>query len=70
MILLSDLCCGLQLMHNRVPVQLLCLVSQRPGSACWSVRPLFVVGVDRDEVFLPGDRMSYLHGCVKRAGAH
>jgi len=48
---------GLQIFHNGVPVQLLYQVKPQ----VWHVRPLFVEGIDRDEVFKKHDAISMLH---------
>jgi hypothetical protein len=62
-----DLNVGMQVFHNGVPVELLyCMEAmQVHGSPApyerWKIRPLFVAEEDRDAVFTPHDRISFLH---------
>lgn len=48
---------GLQVFHNGIPVELLYKVRQN----VWHVKPLFVTGLERDEIFKPHDTMTPLH---------
>ena len=58
---------GMQVFHNGVPVELLYRVEAMRvhGSAQsyerWRIRPLFVAEEDREAVFSPHDRISFLH---------
>ena len=62
-----DLNVGMQIFHNGVPVELLyCVEAMRvQGSAQsyerWKIRPLFVAEEDREAIFSPHDRISFLH---------
>jgi hypothetical protein len=48
---MSHLEIGNQLFHNGVPVQLLYRVRRDKSRETWRVRPLFVEGPDRNELF-------------------
>jgi hypothetical protein len=52
---------GNQLFHNGVPVQLLYRVRSSKSHETWRVRPLFVDGQDRNELFHASDIISFLH---------
>lgn len=52
---------GLMCFHQGRPVELLHLVESHEDSETWFVRPLFVAGADRLEVFLPDDILRPLH---------
>ena len=62
-----DLNVGMQVFHNGVPVELLyCVEAMRvhgstPHYERWMIRPLFVAEHDREAVFSPHDRVSFLH---------
>lgn len=68
---MSDLRPGMQIFHNGKPVELLYRTDEYRQSELWHVRPLFVYDEpDRDEVFEPNDRISFLHtNRVRGAGA-
>ena len=57
----THLTVGNQIFHNGTPVELLCRVACDRDAETWLVRPLFVESSDRNERFLPYDRISYLH---------
>ena len=52
---------GLQIFHNGKPIELLYRVSGDLLTQTWHVRPLFVVGPERDEIILSTDRCTRLH---------
>jgi hypothetical protein len=53
---------GLMAFHDGKPVEILHYISESPtAGAVWRVRPLFVPGPDRDEVFGEHDRLTPLH---------
>ena len=52
---------GSQIFHNGVPVQLLYRVAHDNNQETWRVRHLFVEAPDRNEIFHPSDRITYLH---------
>ena len=62
-----DLNVGMQVFHNGVPVELLyCMEAMRVHGSTqpyerWKIRPLFVAEEDREAVFSPHDRISFLH---------
>lgn len=62
-----DLNVGMQIFHNGVPVELLyCVEAMRVHGSTqpyerWKIRPLFVAEEDREAVFSPHDRISFLH---------
>jgi len=58
---MSRLRTGSKVFHNGIPVELLYRIGQGNQGDTWRVRPLFVVEPDRDDVFRPADRISYLH---------
>jgi hypothetical protein len=61
MIRLEDLRVGLQLVHNREPVELLYFERRNSAGELWRVRPLFTQLPEHPEVFRPSDSISYLH---------
>jgi hypothetical protein len=67
MIRLEDLRVGLQLVHNREPVELLYFERRNPTADLWWVRPLFTHLPERPEVFRTSDSFSYLHTSRKAA---
>lgn len=56
-----NLIVGLRVFHNGIPIELLYREAATPRSEVWMVRPLFVTGPDRLELFEPHDRMTFLH---------
>lgn len=51
-----------QIFHNGIPVRLVYLKeTKRNGDQIWRVQPLFVEEPERDEVFRPEDRITFLH---------
>jgi hypothetical protein len=62
----SRLCCGDQIMHNEVAMELLHRMPKLDGDV-WRVRPLFVTAEDRNERFGPHDVVSYIHTRKKAA---
>lgn len=67
MIRLEDLRVGLQLVHNREPVELLYFERRNRTAELWRVRPLFARLPERPEVFRTSDSLSYLHTSRKAA---
>lgn len=54
---------GLQVFHNGLPVQLLwCVSAASAAYQVWRVRPIFVTGPDRNEIFRPGEPLAPIHG--------
>jgi hypothetical protein len=66
---MAHLIVGNQVFHNGVPVELLYRVAQGVQGDTWRVRPLFVVEPERDDMFRPADRISFLHISPRRARA-
>ena len=48
-------------MHGGVPVELLYWLVSAGDASLWRVRPLFVEGEDRNELFSSHDAISYIH---------
>jgi hypothetical protein len=67
MIRLEDLRVGLQLVHNREPVELLYFERRNRAAELWRVRPLFTRLPERPEVFRTSDSLGYLHTSRKSA---
>ena len=66
---ISHLEIGNQVFHNGVPLELLYRVCRRSRHETWRVRPLFVEGPDRNELFHASDTISFLHTMRAPTGA-
>ena len=66
---MAHLIVGNQVFHNGVPVELLYRVAQGVQGDTWRVRPLFVLEPERDDMFRPADRISFLHSSPRRRAA-
>lgn len=61
MIRLEDLRVGLQIVHNREPIELLYFERRNQSGELWRVRPLFTLLPEHPQVFRTTDSLSYLH---------
>lgn len=64
----TDLRIGMQVMHNGVAMELLYRKDHYQGMEIWRTKLLFVEPRERDELFEPNDRISFLHSKTMRAG--
>lgn len=58
---MTALSAGMQVMHNGRAVQLLFLIGEHADESLWWVKPLFVEGPEREELFTPGDPVRAIH---------
>lgn len=58
---MSDLRVGMRIFHIGTPMELLYRKESYQGMEIWRVKLLFVEPVEKDELFEPNDRISFLH---------
>lgn len=58
---MTDLRIGMQIFHTGVPMELLYRKDHYQGMEIWRIKLLFVEPKEKDELFEPNDRISFLH---------
>lgn len=66
---MSDLRVGMKIFHNGTPLELLYRKDHYQNMEIWRVKLLFVEPEEKDELFEPNDRVSFLHTTPVRGAA-
>ena len=56
-----DIRAGMHIFHNGTPMELLYRKDHYHGMEIWRIKLLFVEPKEKDELFEPDDRISFLH---------